>query len=946
MNNSGFTGRRRQRRTRWSVKFKDVLSRVLITVGGVGTIIAVSLVAVFLVWAVAPLFLPASAQPAAATPPGLEHATPASATAPEHPQTLLTPHLAVDEFRVLGLSVTPEGELITFRMDNGRTLERRRLFTTPRLTAWAFADRGDHAAFGFADGSLRLGTLGFDTLFLHIDGPDAAEPLRKLDEFLQAHMTVETVGELKLEIGRDGQATFVATASDGRTFGATLALVDEERKGRQFLKLATKAKRRSFNSVITRTPIGQFRFHVPMVTLDDPIHGSSDQPVVLVDQIIDRDGPRFAVLTADNHLRLGRQEERLNMMTYETEVTLSGVDLPYTPRPDGSRPAWLMLNGLGDNVYLAWADGFLVRFDCRTMLDKPMVAEQRDLVPEPNVRLTALRWLIGRATLVAGDSLGRLNAWFRVRIESSGTSDGQILKLVHPLAPPGPAPVTAVAPSQRGRTVAVGFADGRADLYQVTTESRMLELAAAPGSPVEAITLPPKDDGLVVLADGRIHNWNITAHHPEATFASIFAPVWYEGHDRPKFLWQTVGGDDAAEPKFSLVNLVFGTLKATFYSMLFAIPIALLAAIYTSEFLHPKIKGKIKPTIELMASLPSVVLGFLGGLVIAQYVEDVVPTVLASFYAVPFAFLLGAHLWQLLPSKLTIRLDRVRLLFVIATLVGGVALARWGGPWMQQVLFHGDLKAWLKGNVPGQASTGSGWPGWFLLGIPLSAILVALLTARMLNPRIKGLSDRLGRGLLALLQFAKFAVGCGVTVALAAAVASGLTALGMDPRGGGWEPMGVYVQRNALIVGFMMGFAVIPIIYTIAEDALSTVPEHLRSASLGAGATPWQTAVRIVIPTAMSGLFSAVMIGLGRAVGETMIVLMAAGNTPILEWNVFNGFETLSAAIAVEMPEAVRDSTHYRMLFLAGLTLFVMTFALNTVAELIRLRFRRRAYQL
>jgi phosphate transport system permease protein len=151
---------------------------------------------------------------------------------------------------------------------------------------------------------------------------------------------------------------------------------------------------------------------------------------------------------------------------------------------------------------------------------------------------------------------------------------------------------------------------------------------------------------------------------------------------------------------------------------------------------------------------------------------------------------------------------------------------------------------------------------------------------------------------------------------------------GLDPRGG---LVGTYVQRNAMVVGFMMGFAIIPIIYTLADDALSSVPTHLRSASLGAGATPWQTAVRIVVPTAASGLFSAVMVGVGRAVGETMIVLMAAGNTPVLEWNAFNGFRTLAANIAVELPEAVRNSTHYRTLFLAALVLFAMTFVVNTV---------------
>ena len=170
-----------------------------------------------------------------------------------------------------------------------------------------------------------------------------------------------------------------------------------------------------------------------------------------------------------------------------------------------------------------------------------------------------------------------------------------------------------------------------------------------------------------------------------------------------------------------------------------------------------------------------------------------------------------------------------------------------------------------------------------------------------------------------------------------------VSALGFDPRGG---IIDTYVQRNALVVGFVMGFAIIPIIYTISEDALTAVPEHLRSASLGAGATPWQTATRVIVPTAMSGLFSAVMIGLGRAVGETMIVLMAAGNTPLMEWNVFNGFRTLSANIAVELPEAVRDSTHYRTLFLTALVLFAMTFVLNTIAEIVRMRFRKKAFEL
>ena len=149
-------------------------------------------------------------------------------------------------------------------------------------------------------------------------------------------------------------------------------------------------------------------------------------------------------------------------------------------------------------------------------------------------------------------------------------------------------------------------------------------------------------------------------------------------------------------------------------------------------------------------------------------------------------------------------------------------------------------------------------------------------------------------------------------------------------------------EADALVVGIAMGFAVIPTIFSIAEDAVFTVPKHLTQGSLALGATPWQTLTRVVLLTASPGIFSAVMIGFGRAVGETMIVLMATGNSPVVNFNIFEGMRTLSANIAVELPETAVDSTHYRILFLAGLVLFVITFAVNTIAELVRQRLRQR----
>jgi phosphate transport system permease protein len=165
---------------------------------------------------------------------------------------------------------------------------------------------------------------------------------------------------------------------------------------------------------------------------------------------------------------------------------------------------------------------------------------------------------------------------------------------------------------------------------------------------------------------------------------------------------------------------------------------------------------------------------------------------------------------------------------------------------------------------------------------------------------------------------------------------------------GGFQQMlfdvfGIQVeQRNGLIVGLALGFAVIPVIFTIAEDACSGVPPSLVLAARALGATRWQAAVRLVVPAAAPGLAAAVMLGLGRAVGETMIVLMAAGNTPILDLGPFNGMRTMSAAIAFEMPEAAVGGTLFRVLFFTGFLLFVLCLVFTTSADLISRRLRRR----
>jgi phosphate transport system permease protein len=324
--------------------------------------------------------------------------------------------------------------------------------------------------------------------------------------------------------------------------------------------------------------------------------------------------------------------------------------------------------------------------------------------------------------------------------------------------------------------------------------------------------------------------------------------------------------------------------------------------------------------------------------VIAPFVQRVLPATLTAFYTIPLALLAGAYVWQLVPQRLALRVSPLRRFALIClALPLGAAAAIGLGPFAERILFAGDVEGWLDGRVGGPLG------GWVFLLLPLSIATTLVVFGQLVTPWLRRISLVWDRTRCASADLVRFVAAAVASLLVAVAAGWALSAAGLDPRG---SIVDTYVQRNALVVGFVMGFAIIPLIYTLAEDALTSVPGHLRLASLGAGATTWQTAMRVVLPTAASGLFSAIMVGLGRAVGETMVVLMAAGNTPVLDWNAFNGFRTLSANIAVELPEAVEGSTHYRTLFLAALVLFAMTFVINTAAELVRRHFRARAYQL
>lgn len=850
-------------RTRLAVKVGDTVARLLITIGGIGTIVSVSTVFIFLLWVVFPLFLPPDAGPVAAL-------SSSNVDAPVH--------VKVDPYKLMSYAIYRDGRLQVRRMDTGAIVEERQLFEDRLLTAASFAVDGDGLAFGFDDGSVQLGRVSIATLY-----PSA-------EEYLQ---------------GNPPLAEGESAVWDG--------------------------------GIVSLTPQGQYRLERVRVELEPLLEAVHDSAIRAIDHVELSKGSTYAVVTDRGELLLEQITRRENWMTGEVTLKRDEVRVPFESGARGL-PDHLRITGLGENVCVIWRNGVVERYDVRDFR-QPRLAETVKVAAE-GVEVTSVAMLTGRATLMIGDSAGNVSAWFRVRpAEGTASLDGATLVKAHEL-PGGGSEVLSLSNSERSRIVAALYKDAGVRLFYVTSD----HLIAAGDLPIAdselsfgRIAMAPKEDGVVVYANDGVYRWDFNLRHPEATLAALFRPVWYEGYERPEHVWQSTGGTDDFEPKLGLYPLVFGTIKATVYTLLIAVPLAILAAIYTSEFLHPRVRAKVKPGIELMASLPSVVLGFLAALVIAPAVETIVPAVLACFLTIPVTLLAAAYVWQLLPDNLTLGLEKWRLWFCVFLVPAGVAAAFPVGRAAESLLFDGQLRLWLDGQ------SGSATSGWFLLLLPFSALGVGLLSVRLTGPWMDGIGRARGGGVWAATSLLRFLAGLALTVAVAWLAGSMLTLFGLDPRGG---LLGTYVQRNALIVGFVMGFAVIPIIYTIADDALNTVPDHLRSASLAAGATPWQTTIRVIVPTAMSGLFSAVMVGLGRAVGETMIVLMATGNTPVMGWNPFDGFRTLSANIAVELPEAVRDSTHYRTLFLAALLLFVMTFVVNTAAEIIRLRFRKRAVQL
>ncbi len=533
----------------------------------------------------------------------------------------------------------------------------------------------------------------------------------------------------------------------------------------------------------------------------------------------------------------------------ESETEIFKTDL--TIELGGAVVTGVQVDSEAENLYVSTANGKLYHWSLSDP-SSPELESTLAATADPGVAVTEIGFLLGHRSLIVGDAAGNVSVWF----ETTGGGGESKLAKIHVL-PQLPAAVDRFSASQRGRGFLASDTSGNIALYQATSATKQLDFPGR-GKPYAGLSFSPKANGVVAVdSDMVLSSYYLDNPHPETNFHTLFGKVWYEGYDKPRYVWQSTGGTDEFEPKFSLTPLAYGTLKGAIYTMILSIPLAVLAAICVSQFLHPSIRNVVKPVIEVMAALPSVVLGFLAGLWLAPLLEKIFVATLIMPFIVISLTLLALFLWYRLPFSLSGRFRVGAELFTLVGVIGiAAALSLWlNGP-LESLIFAGDFRDWF---------------------------------FRMFDLR--------------------------------------------------------YDQRNMLVVGFAMGFTVIPIIFTISEDALSSVPRTLSSGSLALGANRWQTAMRIVVPAASAGIFSAIMIGFGRAVGETMIVLMATGNTPVMDWSFFNGFRALSANIAVELPEAPHGGTLYRVLFLTAILLFVVTFLLNTLAEILSQRLRRKYAQ-
>ncbi|MCW9023869.1 MAG: ABC transporter permease subunit [Gammaproteobacteria bacterium] len=739
---------------RWRL-LKDYLARHMVAVGGLGVIIAIILIFVYLVFVVIPIFYGATIEKVA------EYPVPASGG-----DTL---YLAMEEQSEIAIRVTDAGRAQFLSTETGRIIDTVELPLPADTTVTALGAAEPNS------GILALGlSNGEVLLFKHkyrVSFPKDKRLITPVIEYPLGEKTVRLdpaqseVHELAVQINEE-QAVIIGT----------MAHSDSPANHDERIMMTVLVKEESM--------------------LDDE--------------------PRWV--------------EELNVPFVHPQ---SNVD-------------FILLDKEMRNLFLASKNGELSYYDVSDKSDPYQV--QHLSVLGSNKQLVSLEFLTGDISLLIGDSSGTISQWFPVQ-DKQGRLGLKRIRSFDSFSQP----VNRISSEYNRKGFLAVDESGRFGIFHSTAHNTILTEKIT-DSAFQHMVVSPRANAVLLQDSDRLYFYRIDNEHPEVSWSSLWGKVWYESYPEPDYIWQSSSASNDFEPKLSLVPISFGTLKAAFYAMLFAVPLSIMGAMFTAQFMTSSMRQVVKPSIEIMEALPTVILGFLAGLWLAPYIEANLPGLFSLLLIMPIGVLIAAYSYHRLPDSIRYFIPEgweAALLIPVVSFLGYASFAL--SPVLEQQFFGGNMPGWLRNEL--------------------------------------GIS---------------------------------------------------YDQRNSLVVGLAMGFAVIPTIFSIAEDALFAVPKHLVNGSLALGATQWQTMVHVVLLTASPGIFSAVMIGLGRAVGETMIVLMATGNTPVMDFSFFEGMRTLSANIAVEMPESEVDSTHYRVLFLAALVLFGFTFIFNTAAEIVRQRLRKR----
>lgn len=354
---------------------------------------------------------------------------------------------------------------------------------------------------------------------------------------------------------------------------------------------------------------------------------------------------------------------------------------------------------------------------------------------------------------------------------------------------------------------------------------------------------------LYVFSGNKVHIYELEDAVGITTWKSLFAEVQYAGYASQQYIWQTSQSAEYVEPKFSLIPLIIGSLKASVLALFVAVPLALGAAIYTAYFASLTLRSYVKPSIEMIEAIPSVVIGFIAAVWLAPFAERSLVSLLGTIICLPAIVLLMAAM-------------------------------------------HGYLK---------ETHVYDGKQRFYLLAASL--LFLSLLAGVFL--------------FLSWSQIVMFS----------------------DESNTALTHLGDYaISKTTVVVALALGVAVAPTIYSLVDDALFEVPDGVKHASFALGATELQTLVKVVLVVALPSIISAIMLGLGRAFGETMIVLMVTGNTPIADWDLLSGLRSLTSNLTIELQESSVDSAHYHILFLTAVILFAFTFMINTIASLLKRR--------